>query len=187
MAVTVSNLIQGPGTLYQGAFGATEPSDTLVNAVPATSAWTDLGGTDGGATLTFAQEWSKLTVDQLIEPVGRRLVSREGMIKTNLAEPTLENLAFATNNTAPVSGSGYKSLDLDAADSSTQPNYKAHILDGYAPGATQKRRRVIFRRSLNSSNVEMAYQKENKTLIPVEFACHYVSNVIKSVHIVDET
>ncbi len=190
MSITVTNLLQGPGTLYQGAFGATEPADTAVNTTPASSAWTDLGGTTDGATIAMNQTWSELNVDQLIETVGRRLTNRETVLKTNLAEATLENLAYAINNTAPSSGAGYKALDLDNTDAATQPTYRAYILDGYAPGstgATQFRRRAILRRALSTASVELAYKKDAMTVIPVEFHTHFVSSSITSMHIVDQT
>lgn len=183
--VTVDNLTQGPGTLYYGAFGATEPTDAAVNTTPPSSSWTDLGGTTDGSTITLNQTWSELKVDQVIETVGRRLTQRDTMVKTNLAEPTLANLALSLNNTAPASGSGYLTLDLDAASSATQPTYRAFILDGYGPSGY--RRRAIIRRALNTSNIELAYKKDGMTVIPVEFASHYVSSSIKSVHVVDQT
>lgn len=190
MGVTATNLLQGPGTLYEGAFGATEPADTAINTSPASSAWTDLGGTTDGAMFGVAQTWSELEVDQLIETVGRRLTKRETTVKTNLAEATLANLAMAINNSAPTSGAGYNALDWDNTDSATQPTYRSHILDGYAPGstgATQYRRRVILRKVLNTSSPELAYKKDAMTVIPVEFHTHYVSPSIKSLHIVDQT
>lgn len=183
--VTADNLIQGPGTLYNATFGATEPADSAVNTTPSASTWTDLGGTSDGVTLTMAQTFSELKVDQLIETVGRRLTQRDVSIKTSLAEPTLANLALTTNNSSPTASTGYSTLDLDTATSATQPNYKAFMLDGYAPGGF--RRRVIVRRGLNTASPELAYKKDGMTLIPAEFASHYVSSSIKSVHIVDQT
>lgn len=185
MAVTADNLIQGPGTLYLGAFGATEPADSAVNTTPSASTWTDLGGTSDGATITMTQAFSELKVDQLIETVGRRLTQRDVGVKTSLAEPTLANLALTTNNSSPVASSGYTTLDLDTATSATQPLYKAFMIDGYAPAGL--RRRIIIRKGLNTASPELAYKKDAMTLIPVEFASHYVSSSIKSVHMVDET
>lgn len=183
--VTTANFIQGPATLYSGTYGATEPTDTAVNTTPATSAWTDLGGTQGGVKFTLTLTYSELDCDQIVEVVGRRLTKREEMIETSLAEPTLENLAIALNNTAPTSGAGYKTLDLDAADSATQPTYRAFILDGYAPGSF--RRRVILRKGLSTSSPDQEWKKDGQTLIPTKFEGHYVSSSIKAVHLVDQT
>lgn len=185
MAVTVTNLAQGPGTLYSGAFGAAEPADAAVNTTPAASAWVDRGGTDGGIKLVMTQTFSELKVDQIVDSPGRRLVKRDFNLQTNLAEVTLENLALAMNGGTAASGSGFKTLTPDSASSATQPGYIAAILDGWAPG--QLRRRVIARKVLNISNVESAYQKDAQTFIPVDLAAHYVSSSIRPFYIQDET
>lgn len=184
MTVTVTNLAQGPGTLYTGAFGATEPADAAVNATPAASAWTDRGGTNGGIKLVMTQTFSELAVDQIVDSPGRRLVKRDFNVQTSLAEVTLENLSLAMNGGTAASGSGFKTLTPDAASSATQPGYIAVILDGWSPN--QKRRRVIVRKVLNISNVEAAYQKDSQTLFPVDFAAHYISESIRPFYIQDE-
>lgn len=185
MSVTITNLIQGPGTLYTGAFGATEPADSAVNAAPAASAWTDLGATDGGVKLSVDQTYSELAVDQLVDSPGRRLTKREFMLDTNLAEPTLTNLSTALNGGTSASGSGWLSYEPLTTTSATQPNYIAVIMDGYAPQSF--RRRVIGRRMLNTSKVESSYTKDKQTFIPVSFAGHYVSPSITPFHVADQT
>lgn len=188
MSVTATNLTMGPGTLYTGAFGATEPADTAVNATPAASAWTDVGGTDGGVKLSVDQKFTELTVDQIVDSVGRRLTQREVMLDTNLAEPTLANLSMAMNGGTAATGSGFASLEPLNVTSATQPTYIAVIMDGYAPGTTQTfRRRVIARKCLNTSRLDMAYSKDKQTFIPVTFSAHYVSSSIASFHVVDQT
>ncbi|MET8826102.1 hypothetical protein ABZX40_13600 [Streptomyces sp. NPDC004610] len=184
MAVTTTNLIQGPGTLYTGAFGATEPLDTAVNTTPAASAWTDLGGTQDGAKLSVDQTYSELEVDQITLRVGSRLTKQDFTIETSLAEPTLENLSLTLNGGTSASGAGWKSFDPNVTSSATQPNYFAIVLDGYAPG--QFRRRIIGRRMLNTDSVELSYTKDKQTLIPMKLAGHYVSSTINPFHIVDQ-
>jgi hypothetical protein len=185
MGVTATNLLMGPGTLYTGAFGAAEPADTAVNDAPPASAWSDLGGTDGGVTLNIEQEFADLKVDQLVDKVGRRLVSRELSFGTNLAEPTLENLKMAINGGTITTGAGYKALDPVNSSSATQANYFAAILDGFAPGATVQTRRVIGRKVLNVESVESSYSKDGQTYIPTKLATHYVSPSITPFHVVD--
>jgi len=183
--VTVTNLIEGPGTIYKGVFGAVEPLDASVNAAPATSAWTDLGGTKDGSTLTIEREFHEMEVDQVVDIPERRVTKRDASIKTNLAEATLENLALASNDSAPTTGANFKSYTPANVDSATQVTYFAIILDGYAPGGF--RRRVIGRRMLNTTNIELAYKKDDQTVIPVEFHAHYVSTSTTPYKIVDQT
>lgn len=186
MTVTASNLTMGPGTLYTGLFGATEPLDASVNSAPAASAWTDVGGTDGGVKLSVDQKFATLQCDQLVDVVGRRLTSREIMLDTNLAEPTLANLQQAINGGTSATGANFSSLDPLNVTSATQPNYFAAIMDGYAPG-NAFRRRVIARKVLNISKVESQYSKDKQTFIPVQFGAHYVSPSITPFHVVDQT
>jgi hypothetical protein len=185
MSVTTTNLIQGPATLYSGAFGALEPTDTQVNTIPAASAWTDLGGTQDGVKLSVDQNYSELEVDQITLRVGSRLTKQDFTIETSLAEATLENLSLTLNGGTAASGTGWKSFDPNVTSSATQPNYFAIIMDGYAP--SQFRRRVIGRRMLNTDSSELAYTKDKQTLIPAKFAGHYVSASISPFHIVDQT
>lgn len=184
-AVSTSNLLLGPGTLYYGDFGATEPADTAVATAPDSGDWTDVGGTNDGVTLSIEQEYTELTVDQIVDRVGSRLTNRTMTVATNLAEPTLENLSLVVNGGGTVSsGSGYKSFSPANDTSATQPTYCALIFDGIAPGGGI--RRVFGRRMLSTENVEFAYSKEDQTVFSVTFTAHYVSNSITPFKIVDE-
>lgn len=191
MAVTVANLVQGPATLYVGAFGATEPLDAAVNTTPQASAWTDLGGTVDGAELTIKQEYKELEVDQVVDIPGRRLVKRDLTVKTKLAEPTFANLVYALNDGTTATGTGFSSFTPSFTDSATQPTYRALILHGWAAaaggGGQSKRRMVILRRVLSSDDVEMSYMKDKQTLLTVTWSVHYVSNAIAPFKILDES
>lgn len=192
MAVTARNLIQGPLDIYVGTFDGTtdrEPLAANVNATPAASAWTDQGGTDGGAQLLFNQTFSEMRVDQAIDVVETRLIGRDPQVTTNLAEATLEALKAALNGGTITTGAGADTYDPDGSTLSTQPNYSAVLLHGWAPaganGAT-KRRLWILRKVLNVNAVTMDHKKDAKTLIPVTFRCHFVSIAIKPFRIFDE-
>lgn len=183
--VTTSNLTMGPGDLYKGDYDAVEPLDAAVNIAPAASAWNGMGGTDGGVKLIVKETWEELKVDQIIEIPERRRTKREWELETKLAETTLDNLAAAVNESPPVTGSGYKSLELSGDNSATQPNYYALIFDGYAPAGL--RRRVIARKVLSIDGIETEAAKTDQTFFKVKFAAHYVSASIKAVKVVDQT
>lgn len=170
MSVTSTNLIQGPATLYHAPFGSTEPA-TLATAPVAP--WVDLGGTSDGVELAIADEYSTLSVDQIIYEVERRRTGRVVTIKTNLAEATLENLARAVNNTAPSAGV----LTADDGLTAFNPAYSAIILDGIAPGGL--RRRAIVRKVLSTDSVAASYKKDGMTIIPVTFTAHWVSASVR--------
>lgn len=178
MTVTSTNLIQGPATLYYAPFGTTEPATIATS--PA-SPWVDLGGTKDGVELTIADEYSVLSVDQIIYEVERRRTGRVVSIKTQLAEATLENLARAINNTAPASSA----LTADDGLTAFAPAYGAVLLDGIAPGGF--RRRAIVRKVLGTDNVASAYKKDGQTLVPVTFTGHWVSASIRPFVVTDAT
>jgi hypothetical protein len=185
MSVTTTNLIQGPATLYVGLFGAAEPADAAVNAIPAASAWTDMGATDGGVKLTVNQTYSVLNVDQIVDNPERRLTSREVSVQTNLAEPTMANLVIALNGGTAATATGVATYDPVASASAQVPTYSALILDGVAPG--NFRRRVIVRKALNTQNVESDFKKDGQSYWTVTFSSHYVSTSIKPFRIIDQT
>ncbi|MFI8351328.1 hypothetical protein [Streptomyces sp. NPDC085596] len=187
IAVTTTNLVQGPATLYSGAFQAAEPPDTAVNTAPPASSWTDVGGTQDGVKLSIDQSYSELEVDQVVDRVGSRLTKRDFTIETSMAEVTLGNLSLALNGGTSASGAGYASFDPSFASAATQPNYKALLFDGWAPGANPFIRRVILRKSLSTDAVELAYTKDKQTVYGVKFSGHYVSASISPLHIVDQT
>jgi hypothetical protein len=173
--------------MYQGAFGATEPTDTAVGSAPASATWTDVGGTQEGLTVNIGQEFAELTVDQAIDRVESRRTSRSITLGTSLAEATLENLKFVLNGGVVATGTGYKTYDPDAAGVATQPSYFAVIADGWAPMVANvaKRRRIIARKCLNIEGVEFSYTKDGQTLFPVSFQLHYVSGSVLPFHVTD--
>ena len=189
MGVTVTNLLQGPGTLYYGDYSATaanEPDNTAINVAPAASAWTDLGGTQDGVTMEVAREYANLAVDQIIDTPDRRQTTREFSLATNLAEITLENLARASNEDETVNvttGAGWKQYEPD--ENPFIPRFFACIFDGYAP--SNLRRRVFGRRMLCIDPIQTAHKKDSQQLYTVKFAAHYVSSTVRPYKIVDQT
>lgn len=174
MAVSPGNFIQGPANLWLAAFGATEP------ATPSTAfatPWVDLGATKEGVDLEVADEYSELTVDQLVHVVERRRIARAFTVKTALAEGTLANLARALNDAAPTSAAGVDTFEPGADDTLFAPGYAAIGVDGIAPNG--KRRRGIFRKMLQTDSVAMSYKKDGQLVIPVTFSGHWVSQSIR--------
>jgi hypothetical protein len=185
MGVTSTNLIQGPATLYWGAFGSTEPT-TLATAPAAP--FTDLGGTQDGVEFQVADDYSVLSVDQVVYEIDRRRTNRVLTVKTNLAEATLANLAIAINNTAPAAVAGPPATNVLTADdglTAFAPAFGAVILDGIAPGGF--RRRLILRKVLSTDSMATSYKKDAQTLLPVTFTGHWVSSSIKPFVITDAT
>jgi hypothetical protein len=187
MGVTVTNLIAGPADIYIGAFGATEPADSAVNTTPSASVWTDMGGTQDGVKLVVKQEYFELEVDQIVDRVGSRLSKREVTIEANLAEPTLANIANVLNGGTVTASAAFATYDAVNDSSATQPTYKAIIIDGWAPGVSPFRRRIIVRKVLSIDGIkEQEYKKDGQILLPSSFIGHYVSSAIRPFRIIDQ-
>ena len=189
MSATVTNLIAGPADLYVGAFGATEPADSAVGTIPASAAWTDMGGTNDGVKLGIDQDFFELEVDQLVDIPGSRLQKRTITVETSLAEPTFANMQIALNGGTITASAAFQSFDpVAGVTSATEPTYRAVILDGWAPSTTTPfRRRVIVRKVLSIEGIkEMAYKRDGQTFLPVKLKAHYVSNLILPFHVVDQ-
>jgi hypothetical protein len=182
MPVTTTNLIQGPASLWVAAFGAAEPATP--NTAPAV-AWVDCGGTQDGVALTVEQEFSLLTVDQILDNAGATRSKRSAKIKTNLAEATLANWAVALNELpASVAAGSFEPVNGNVTAAFVTP-YNAVLLRGLGPNGVP--RDVILRRALQTGSSESSYKRDSQTLIPVEFECFYVSTTVKPFKLTDGT
>lgn len=188
-------VIQGAGRMYTGVFsatGANEPALTAVNVAPQASAWTYTGFTSDGMTLTIAQSFSDMHVDQLSDRVGTKLLTRDVQLQVNLAEATLANLTLGMNGGTTSSAAGpaaYSLYEPTYDGTELQPTYLAVLFDGYAPSnsaGVSKRRRIILRKAISTENVESAYKKDSLTLVPVTFTSHYVSDTVAPFRFIDE-
>jgi len=179
MGVTVTNLVAGPADVYTGAFGASETGLFVAAwSLPSSATWTDIGGTDDGVKLVIDQNYMELQVDQIVDIPGRRLTKREITIETKMAEPTAANLKVALNaGTITASAGAFTQFDPIQGDTSaTQPTYAAILFDGWAPGTTPLRRRVLARKMLSIDGAkDQEFKKDGQTFLGVKFSGHYVS------------
>jgi hypothetical protein len=179
----------GPATVYLGAYGALEPTDANVNSTPAASAWTEAGLTDGGVTLTITPKFTDFSADQIVDVPGSRLTSRTIEVSTTMAEATLANLAAAMNSTVGASGANFGTFEPNYGQFASQLPYAALIMDGWAPGPinTNYRRRIILRKTLQTSKIDLGYAKDKQVGIPVVWQAFFVSNTTSLLHIADQT
>lgn len=184
----------GPATIYVGTFDGTtarEPADSAINTTPAGSAWTDIGGTDGGATFSVDPKFTNFQVDQIVDTPGARLTSRDIMVTTVMSEVTLANLATALNTTVGATGANYATFEPNYGQFASQVPYFAVLLDGWAPSSTNVsanyRRRVILRKVLQTGKVEPVYAKDKQLGLSVQFQAYYVSGSIGPFKITDQT
>jgi hypothetical protein len=194
LAIQPLNVVMGPATVYYAPFGSTEPAYTAITSPPNSSVWTDVGGTsDGtGVLLEIEHTFTDIHVEQLVDPVGARLSKRVIQVTVSLEEATLANLQLAMNQLLTISpGSGYTVADPLTSITSLQPNYQAIIIDGWAPttGTTEVecRRRMIIRKCLSSSKVDLEYEKTKPTMFNTTWTGFYVSSSVAPFEIIDQT
>jgi hypothetical protein len=178
----VTDLTQGPATIYRGDEGATEPLESAVNATPQASAWGDVGGTTDGLKLSIKTTFKDLEVDQLIDVPGTRATLREITVETNMAETTLENLQYALNGGTITTGAGWEAYEPIDSDAATQPEYSALLVHGWVG---TRRRMVILRKVLSVEGTETEYKKDGQSVFKVTIKAFYKSPSIRPFRIID--
>ena len=178
--------------LSYGAVGTTEPAYSAI-ASPPGAGWTDVGMTADGTSvlLEIDQTVTDFGAEQLIDRIGGRITKRVIQVTATLQEATLVNMQLALNQLATItSGTGYSVLDPLTANSAGQPTYMALIIDGWAPttGTTETacRRRVVVRKCLSSSKVDLEYEKTKPVLYSTTWSGYYVSGSIAPFEVIDQ-
>jgi hypothetical protein len=194
MAIQPLNVCMGPASVYWAPFGATEPAYSAITTPPSSAVWTDVGGTADGSSILLEIEMSFTDIgcEQLIDPIGARLSKRVIQVTASLEEATLTNMQLAMNQLVTITpGSGYSVLDPTVSQLATQPQYSAIIIDGWAPTTgtteTECKRRMIIRKCLSSSKVDLEYEKTKAVLFNTTWTGYYVSSSVAPFEIIDQT
>jgi len=86
---------------------------------------------------------------------------------------------------------GYTVLDPVTTTSATQPAYMALIIDGWAPttgtAETSCRRRIVVRKCLSSSKIDLEYTKTKPNLFNTTWTSYYISSSVAPFEITDQT
>jgi len=175
MALTPGRAAMGPGNIYVADYGTAEPQENATGIMTTPSAsWVDCGGTLGGVTVSFGPKYKNLEFDQVTMPVGARKTEDSVIVKVKLAEVTLGNLDLIMSGGTLTNGTGFDKLAPEVALTGTsEPEYKALIIDGSGP--LGYRRRIILRKALNTNNISIEYNKDNQQVFEAEFTGFYVS------------
>jgi hypothetical protein len=183
----------GPAEVYTSAFGTTEPAWSAITSSPA-APWTDVGGTADGTSVLLEVETSltDIMVEQLVDPVAGRVSKRVIQVTLALEEATQQNLNLAMNQmTTITTGAGYSVLDPLTTPTSLQPPYTAIIIDGFAPttGTTEAscRRRLIVRKCLSTSKVDLEYEKTKPTIYSTTWTGYWISTLVAPFEVIDQT
>jgi hypothetical protein len=152
----------GPGTLYSGAVGSTEPA-TLV--APWAVAWTALGYTLEGSSFTISPSFEDIEVAEELDPIDVQSTGRDMTVSFALAQLTAENLQLVLNGGTITTGTGEKTIEPAAA--TTVPTYTAL---GWR--SNDAKEQFVWRRCLQTGDIEIARRRApDKAVIPASFRC----------------
>lgn len=152
MSLTQANIIVGLGTgfLTVGTYGQSEGAST------------DLGATEGGATISVDREYFEKRSDQSLGDLELIKTVETATLKVVLAEATLDNLRIAMDYPSGALASSV----LNVGGNATVTELTIYLNVVAPSGGTRK---YVFHKAVCISASEHAYKKDDKTMIDCEF------------------
>lgn len=179
MAVNVSNIVVGEATLKLG---------DSANATTLTSmdAFQDLGATQEGVEISWEPDMVDIEIDQFGDAARIVQSKVKVMVKTTLAEATLNNLAIAwnydqetggdtikANNAFDQTAAGYtNTLGFNFGSQTVFPYEKALVVEGTAPGSFAgaiKKRRFYTKRAISMEASSLTSKRAEASVFTVGF------------------
>jgi hypothetical protein len=101
----------GPGYLYAGPLGTTEPSDLEAPWQQVSLGWIFLGYTDAGSEFDYALSTSPVNVAEELDPVVNATDGRTSTVTFVLAQLTATNLKLAMNGGVITQSTGVVTVE----------------------------------------------------------------------------
>jgi hypothetical protein len=172
MAVTVSNIVVGEAEIKTGA------SNTTLN-LAGFDALTSVGATTGGCEISWEPDMVDIEIDQYGDAAKVIQSKVKVMVKTTLAEGTLNNLATAWSYDNSTGGADIKA-NQDGANTKTlmfgsqgvYPFEYALQIVGNAPGSTAsvtKTRKFNTKRAVSFASSMISMKRSEATVFEVSF------------------
>jgi hypothetical protein len=172
MAVSVSNIVVGEATVKTGV------SNTAMTNADFDSL-TDVGATNGGVEISWEPDMVDIEIDQYGDAAKVIQSKVKVMVKTTLAEATLNNLATAWSYDNATGGADVKSNN-DGANTKTllfgtqsvYPFEYALQITGNAPGSTAsvtKTRKFNTKRAVSFTSSMLSMKRAEASMFEVSF------------------
>ena len=172
MAVTTSNIVVGEATVKTGVSNITMTNSDF-------DSLTDVGATQGGLEISWEPDMVDIEIDQYGDAAKVIQSKVKVMVKTTLAEGTLNNLATAWNYDSTTGGDTVK-VNNDGANTKTFlfgaqgviPYEKALVVTGTAPGSTAGdllTRSFYTKRAISMESSTIAMKRAEATMFTVGF------------------
>lgn len=171
MAVNVSNIVVGEATIKVGdSSGAT--------SIAAMDGFSDVGATQNGVEISWEPDMVDIEIDQYGDAARIVQSKVKVMVKTTLAEATLNNLALAWNYDSV--GSTDVVANNDGANTKTFlfggqtvfPYEKALVVTGVAPGSdatSTKTRKFYTKRAISMEATQLTMKRAEASVFAVGF------------------
>lgn len=155
-------LALGPGYLYIGGLGRTEPTDLTTPWATVDPLWVFLGYTNNGSEFDYQLSTSPVDVAEELDPISNVPTGRASSVIISLAQMTATNLSYALNGGVITTGSGIVTVEPPDLGS------EVRVMIGFE--AEDHTERWVFRQGLNTGQMKIARQKgQNNAVIDTEF------------------
>ena len=172
MAVTTANIVVGEAAVKVGASNITMTNSDF-------DALNDIGATQGGVEISWEPDMVDIEIDQYGDAAKVIQSKVKVMVKTTLAEGTLNNLATAWSYDNTTGGDDIKANN-DGANTKTllfgsqsvYPFEYALQVTGYAPGSTAsvtKTRKFNTKRAVSMTTSMLSMKRAEASVFEVSF------------------
>jgi len=159
---TPAQLALGPGYLYVGSLGRTEPTDLTTPWATVDPLWIFLGYTNNGSEFDYQLQTAAVDVAEELDPITNTPTGRQASVIFAAAQMTATNLSTALNGGVITTGSGI--VTVEPPDLGTE----VRVMIGWESEDHQER--WVFRQGLNTGQMKIARQKgANNAVIDEEF------------------
>lgn len=174
MAVNVANIVVGEATIKLG------PSANATS-IAAMDNFADVGATQNGVEISWEPDIVDIEIDQYGDAAKLIQSKVKVMVKTTLAEATLNNLAIAWNYDdvtdgddikANFAGSGANTNTFLFGSQNVYPREKGLVIVGSAPGssaAAVKTRSYYTKRAVSMESSMISMKRAEATMFAVGF------------------
>lgn len=174
MAVNVANIVVGEATIKLG------PSANATS-IAAMDNFADVGATQNGVEISWEPDIVDIEIDQYGDAAKLIQSKVKVMVKTTLAEATLNNLAIAWNYDdetggddikANLAGSGANTNTFLFGSQNVYPREKGLVIIGSAPGSSAaaiKTRSYYTKRAVSMESSMISMKRAEATMFAVGF------------------
>lgn len=171
MAVNVSNIVVGEATIKVG-------DSANATTIAAMDNFSDIGATQNGVEISWEPDMVDIEIDQYGDAARIVQSKVKVMVKTTLAEATLNNLALSWNydsvGTTDVvtNNDGANTKTFLFGGQSVFPYEKALVITGVAPGSdasTTKTRKFYTKRAISMESTQLTMKRAEASVFAVGF------------------